>query len=492
MNHKRFRLKLLLTMIVFSVLTVAIIALIDYTRVIQQTVKNNENQLEQILDTIKYALSITEKAYYYFDEEAASEMKANTHQLIEIYESNPDFDKWNFEELKKFMDDMDIYIINEHNVITHSSFKQDIGLDFQKCCSKLAKVLDERRKSGEFYHDGIDIEQATGQIKKYSYMATPDRKYIIQLGYNLQGGEIFKQFNYLDVASEIEKKYSMINKINVLNFGGLYLGTSDETLKLDRRNREAFEQVLETKETQEVKGMWNGEPVTYRYIYYYSEYDPGTSKEKVIEMVYNDTELQVMLNELKRTYLIQFLLSVSIAMIISFIISRWVARPMHLAFHDSLTGAKNRAAFDEFCQSTVFEQGVTAFLMLDIDHFKSVNDVLGHDRGDELLQGISNVIMKVLRKRDTLFRYGGDEFLIVMEGTTKQEAEHVAGRMIQMIREEMNQFQDVRKLDVSASIGISFAPEHGQEAKELYKKADHALYVSKEKGKNQYQIYREE
>ncbi|MBO8156499.1 MAG: GGDEF domain-containing protein [Bacillaceae bacterium] len=489
--NKKFRFKLFLIMITFSVLVVGILALVDYNRVINQTVKHNESQLRQIQDIIEYSLGITEKAYYFFDQETAANMQEYTFDLMSKYEENPDFDEWDFAKLKEDFDGIDIYIINDENVIIHSSFEDDIGLDFDECCSKLARILDERRETGEFYHDGLEIEQATGKIKKYSYMATPDHNYLIQLGYDLQHGQIFEQFSFVDVASDIENKYDMINKINVLNIGGLYIGTS-KILELNHENREVFEQVLKTGDTMEVKGVWKEEPVTYRYIYHDSEYDPGISKEKVIEIVYNDVELQAALDHLTNTYLLQFILSVSIAVAISFMISRWVATPMHLAFHDSLTGTKNRAAFDEYCKSTItFEQGVTALLMMDIDNFKSVNDLLGHDRGDDLLRRISNVMKEVARKKDQLFRYGGDEFILIMEETTKGEAAKAASRLIQMIRDEMNQIEDLKGLGVSASIGIAFAPDHGADAVELYKKADHALYASKEKGKNQFQVYQQ-
>src|SRR5690606_18512536 len=119
-----------------------------------------------------------EKAYYLFGKEISSQMEASSRYLIGLYQRNPSFDEWNFTALKNMLG-FDIYIINEQNVITHSSYPEDIGLDFNVCCPKLSQTITERRNSGEFFADGIDIEQTSGNIKKYSYMATPDKKYTI-------------------------------------------------------------------------------------------------------------------------------------------------------------------------------------------------------------------------------------------------------------------------------------------------------------------------
>src|SRR5690625_1828217 len=429
--EKRFGLKLFIIMIVFSVTISTIVSVSDYIRLRAQAIENNEFQIEQTEYTIMYSLSTIEKAYYYFDKDTAHRMERYTNQIIDLYLENPDFNTWDFQHLKEQFDGMDIYILDENNEIVYSSFKEDIGLNFNECCGKLARTLDERRESGEFYHDGMDIQQQTGSVKKFSYKATPDKKYIIELGYNLEGGPIFSEFNFLQVADELVENYPSVKRINVLNIGGQSLGIPVDDYNLPKANRNAFEKTLETGKVNEVEGSLNGDMHQYRYVRYDSEFDKGTTQYKVIEIVYDDSIFQALLSRLKSTFLIQFILIFIIAGIISIILARLISRPMHLAFHDSLTGLRNRAAFDEYLSVDLSKKRkMTALLMIDIDNFKLVNDRLGHDEGDYLLSQVAHCIRINTRKDDMTFRYGGDEFIIVMENTTEDEAESMAKKLI--------------------------------------------------------------
>ncbi len=483
-----FGIKLTITMIVFAVVISFTIATSDHLRLKNQAVSNKMDHVKQDEMMVTYALDTIEKAYTVFGDNIAVQMKENSVFLLDLYEKTPNFDEWDFAALKQLMP-VDIYIINSENVITHSSLENDVGMDFSKCCQKLAKTLDERRESEEFFHDGIDIEQSTGVIKKYSYMPTADKKYIIQLGYSLQDGDIFRKFNFLDTIDELVQKNPSLNEINVLNIGGIPIGqpANQPDQKLSEERRKAFDQTLKTGKTTEFRGIWNNEPAIYHYVHYISEYDEGTTKDKVLEIIYNDKDLQSILSKNKKTFIIQLIFISVITVFLSFIISKWVSRPMHLAFHDSLTGLKNRAAFDELLQTTIAkEKGITALLMIDLDNFKLVNDYLGHDKGDHLLKCVAQCICSVARKNDITIRLGGDEFVLLMPGTSKEEVELTANLIIKTIVESTSQEIQLEGEKVTVSIGISLFPVHGDDPESLCKKADMALYVSKEKGKNQY------
>ncbi|MCM3079952.1 diguanylate cyclase domain-containing protein [Brevibacillus invocatus] len=487
----RFGIKLTMTMIVFAIAISFTIATNDYLRLRDQAIQNKLDQVQRDEQLAKYALETIEKAYSVFGDNIALKMKDTSVQLLDMYEANPSFDTWDFASLKQFLS-LDIYIINDQNTITHSSFKQDIGLNFSKCCKKLSKVLDERRASGEFFHDGIDIEQKTGHIKKYSYMPTRDKKYIIQLGLSLQEGDIFHKFNFLSTIEELVQRSSSINEIHVLNTGGYALGdpANDHAHKLTSERRSAFEETLKTGKTTEYIGEWNNEPAIYRYVYYLSEYDKGATNRKVLEIVYNDKDLQAILTDHKHKFIIQLMIILICTIILSILISSWVSRPMYLAFHDSLTGLNNRAALDERLESAISKnKGSTALLMIDLDNFKLVNDHLGHDTGDHLLKCVAQCLRKVSRNEDTPIRLGGDEFVLIMPSASKEDAEHAAKKLITSILNTTAQEIDLDGERVTVSIGIALAPEHGEDTDMLCKRADIALYASKEKGKNQYQFY---
>jgi len=165
---------------------------------------------------------------------------------------------------------------------------------------------------------------------------------------------------------------------------------------------------------------------------------------------------------------------------------------LKLAYHDLLTGLPNRALFND--RFTVALAGAKRYhkkiglMVLDIDHFKNINDTLGHDAGDEVLKDFSGKLLNILRKTDTVMRSGGDEFVIMI--TDLVELEHipyVAQRVLEAIRKPfMFQHHEVR---IATSIGISSYPEDGEEIEMILKHADIAMYHVKESGGDNYARY---
>lgn len=487
--HSRFRVKLTITMVIFAVAISFTIAITDHIRLREQAIYHKMEEVDRNETIAKFALESMEKAYFVFGDPIASRLRDNSIYLLNLYDRKPSFDEWDFKSLRALLG-TDIYIINSENRITHSSYQEDVGLDFGVCCRKLSQTLDERRASGEFFHDGIDIEQKTGLIKKYSYMATRDKKYMIQLGYALQNEDIFEKFNFFKTIDELLQQYPNVNEINILNTGGFSLGEPVSGQRLTGERRKAFDRAHQTGLTSEWRGDWKGETAIYRYVQYVSAYDAGATKNKVLEIIYNEKDLQAILDENKRTLFIQLLIVFVISIVLSLMISRWVALPMHLAFHDSLTGLRNRAAFDKILATALsHNKSTTALLMIDLDNFKLVNDRLGHDQGDHLLKCVAQCLRTMIRKGDTAIRLGGDEFVVIMPSASKHEMESTAARIIEEIKMSTAREIQLDGEEVTVSIGISFAPEHGADPDALCKCADIALYLSKEKGKNQYHIY---
>ncbi|MBC9251809.1 hypothetical protein A9179_16180 [Pseudomonas alcaligenes] len=165
----------------------------------------------------------------------------------------------------------------------------------------------------------------------------------------------------------------------------------------------------------------------------------------------------------------------------------------HLARLDVLTQLPNRLQFQERLQRTL--QGLQAgrclaLLFVDLDDFKQVNDAFGHDIGDALLQQVAIRLQRTLRQRDLVARWGGDEFVVLLELHKQQEVIRVANKLINALNEPMELAGHI--LTATPSIGIALAPEHGNEAGELLRHADAAMYVAKREGRNQYALYRPE
>ncbi|MGH8620125.1 MAG: diguanylate cyclase domain-containing protein [Burkholderiales bacterium] len=167
----------------------------------------------------------------------------------------------------------------------------------------------------------------------------------------------------------------------------------------------------------------------------------------------------------------------------------------HLQFyadHDALTGLPNRAMFSRrlaqaLAQATRHGRG-TAVLFIDLDGFKAVNDTLGHDAGDSVLKAVSARLRDCLREGDTLGRQGGDEFVVLIEDVaTREGIADVADKILETVARPVEVSGASYRL--TASIGISVSPEHGEEAPALIQHADMAMYRSKELGKNTFRFY---
>lgn len=151
------------------------------------------------------------------------------------------------------------------------------------------------------------------------------------------------------------------------------------------------------------------------------------------------------------------------------------------ALHDGLTGLPNRTLLNDRLNQAISIMkrtgGNTAFLLLDLDRFKEVNDTLGHHIGDQLLQMVVKRLEQVLRESDTVARLGGDEFAIVAPNTPLSHAEDFARKIIHAINDVfvINQ----QNMYVGASIGIAIYPEHGDNLNDLVRRADIAMYHAK-------------
>jgi diguanylate cyclase (GGDEF)-like protein len=167
---------------------------------------------------------------------------------------------------------------------------------------------------------------------------------------------------------------------------------------------------------------------------------------------------------------------------------------IHFAFTDHLTGLRSRGYFEQQLESEVKrserKQVPFVLLMLDIDHFKRLNDNYGHHIGDQVLRQVGRILMKDMREVDTVARYGGEEFVIILPETTEQEGFAVAQR----IRKAMEQADFIidspespfgsPKEKLSISIGLSVFGSGIKMKRELVEFADAALYVAKRQGRN--------
>jgi len=163
-----------------------------------------------------------------------------------------------------------------------------------------------------------------------------------------------------------------------------------------------------------------------------------------------------------------------------------------LSTTDGLTGLWNfrylsSSLAREIERSTRFQRPL-AVLMLDLDHFKQVNDTYGHARGDSVLREVALRVQEQIREVDTFARYGGEEFVVVLPETSVEGAAQLADRICDAVRREPFRHDGEAPLDITVSVGGAAYPEHGSSAATLMRAADKALYVAKSEGRDRWHM----
>ena len=164
-----------------------------------------------------------------------------------------------------------------------------------------------------------------------------------------------------------------------------------------------------------------------------------------------------------------------------------------MAIYDTLTGLYNRRSFEERLgietQKSFYGSTPVSLVMVDIDHFKKVNDTFGHLEGDKALCEIASLLKTSVRKKDTVARYGGEEFVLILSGAGLEESTMIAERIRRLVENTPLQMERAQ-INLTVSLGISNFPIHRPQSKEeLVKMADLALYEAKRGGRNKVCIF---
>lgn len=169
-------------------------------------------------------------------------------------------------------------------------------------------------------------------------------------------------------------------------------------------------------------------------------------------------------------------------------------RSQQRVYADPLTGLHNRRFFDsqiglELERALRLGQPL-ALLFVDLDHFKRINDERGHQVGDLVLQHVSRLMLQHLRRIDQVFRWGGEEFALLLPGTGLDDAMHTAERLRGVIQRTPVALPSGEKVPVTVSVGVALAPEHAQGGERaLLRHADQALYRAKDEGRNRVRLF---
>ena len=291
-----------------------------------------------------------------------------------------------------------------------------------------------------------------------------------------------------EVLRESEEKYrELINGMNdtawVIDFNGNFIDVNNAAVDVLGYSKEELlsmgpQDIDNTLSAKKIRGLIKNMP---------------TDKIQVFETTHTTKDGKTIPVEIKST-LVTHQGKRAILSIARDITERKQQEDQHvfIGTHDALTGLPNRALFNDrlnvALDQVIRSREKLAVILLDLDHFKKVNDTLGHSVGDELLQAVSRRLTGFLRKSDTVARMGGDEFLLLLPFIAHEKyVETIAQKIIDDFHRAF--VWDAHEVLITTSIGVVIAPNDGNDAATLLEKADRAMYHAKKQGRDNYQRY---
>ncbi|MEK4424704.1 GGDEF domain-containing protein [Solibacillus sp. FSL K6-1523] len=481
--------KLLLSLLLFTVIIVSVITLVNRQLLIQDIKQQQHDGRTLIENHILSDMQAVDKAYLYLDYSYSESMEVELRSLQKYYESNPDIYSWDINEIKN-RTGMDFFIIDEHNKVIIATYEPSVGLDFSECCVNFAALLDDRRNSGEYYSDGIDISAVTNELWRYSYLATKDRKYLLEMGSELKNSPIFESFNFLETVKNLVMKYDDLNNVEIIGDEGFLLGAKDDVKTIQQLSPElkiAYNESYENSEKVEVLiESKDGIVETHQFIPYLAKDQLGNSTKRIIYIEYNNyTELQLLKKNTQNFWII-LVIAMGTAGLLLLIILKILNTTILSATYDPLTGVYNRSSYIQYMEQLILKKDNAhiGLLLIDLDNFKQVNDQHGHLKGDEVLKQLAAILKEVVSKKSSVVRFGGDEFAIVVEDANEQALHKLASEVITCVRKKQQEHSGWDLLTVSIGGTIQETPQ--EEEVSIFMRCDQALYESKNKGKDQY------
>ncbi|MFW6269157.1 MAG: GGDEF domain-containing protein [Bacillota bacterium] len=493
----KFTRSILIAGLLIFILIISFISYVNY-RSIHNILGDNFINIQQLVeDDLTQIIKNVNNTYSIAEQQLNQEMEEYSQLMLEKYRENPDVESWDLQALKEKMDDYEIYIINQDLEVIRTTFSNDLGLDFSQY-SSFARVLRKRMKGDEFVVDRLDLSTTGGDIKKYSYMPTPDNRYLLELSIEVQERyPILENMNIYKDASELTEEYDQVEDISFYSVEMENMGVAklrkDKKPFLDPDVPELEEKLsveaIKQESVQKKVLKKNGYNVTKKFFpaLISSSEDDQQWHSYVAGITYSD---KVLLQEVRRNrdlFIVNGFIMVLAVLIFVIIVYYLLKKFEYIAYHDQLTDLLNRKAFLEKINDLIKDQPKkrrqTCIAFLDIDKFKDINDKYGHTTGDMVIKKVSSRLKEGLRKNDLLARMGGDEFIIAFSDiSTRDEIINVIERIVKNFKNPLH--IEEKEIEINISLGISVYPENGRDIEDLMKKADEAMYVAKRENKD--------
>ncbi len=459
--------------------------------VVEEKYRNQQQLVEKnILQTVNYI----NDAYAIAEQQLNREMQEYSQEMVREYRTNPDVMAWDLAALQERFPGYDIYIVDSNLKIIRTTYEEDLGLDFSTFGS-FATILRERMAGDEFEVDRLDLSTQAGVIKKYSYMPSPDNRYLFELSVSIEERyPSFQSLNLFKDATSLTAEYELVEEIGFYSVEPLKHGVAK--LRNTKRpflnpdvpefEEELARQAVITGAMQESTRSIDGVQRSYRFFpALVSDRENGQGwNSYVVGIVYNDQVMQQEIAEHRYLFLVNI---ISIALLFTTFIAVVIyllKKFEHQAHHDKLTGLANRKHFEDLFHKLKkradADGGSIGVVFIDLDTFKEINDRYGHDTGDAVLKNIASRMENHLKEKDLKARMGGDEFLAALADVTSGDnITDVARRLIAELNQPLS--IDGRIIPISVSGGFSCYPDDARDLETLIKRADEAMYEEKRK-----------
>jgi len=284
---------------------------------------------QQTENNILNAIKLVDAGHKVLERFLGEEMKAAFVTFAKAYEQaerNPE--RMDLDALKKQLGgNMDLYLINGEGIVEYTTYKKDLGLDFKQWPDVYA-VLTEVLRKHTFVNGGFSTEARTGIVRKYSYMPTPDNRYVMELGLisdefkDLMGG-----LDLVKITARLKTLNPSLNQVRVFSRHGYALGSESD--EVDERTAEIIKQVYETRKTYEIEN--ENKNLYTRYIFVNlkdDELNITTDPSKVIELTYNTKLVDEGLQRTASFHMLLSFIAIILSIVFTFIISAWLTHPI--------------------------------------------------------------------------------------------------------------------------------------------------------------------
>lgn len=330
--HKIFSFRYKLSLLMFFVVLTAslILGVSQYLHMKTALEHDFEHNKSLVKDRVVSSVNDADHMYLFLEDYLAEDAEDILNKVLEKYheKNSIDFDLYEFLADKE---GADLYIIDSNNIIVASTDETDLGLDFNKVSLNFVKELDNIRKNGVFVSERIDLSAIKAEARKYCYLPSPDGKYIFEIGFLVDRyDDALEGIGFDSFENKIIEAYEFVDSITLYDNEGIsYKKNNDKDIAIiDEKNREYYNQAIETLEIVEVKDKYNGTKTTYWYVPYEIMNSKGINDVNVIEIIFNDSLLQKHLKDSKYMMTLMSTLAGVLALILGFFLAGYISRPV--------------------------------------------------------------------------------------------------------------------------------------------------------------------